>query len=1013
MSLSAWIEHRTVSLHEAAEVTRKLASALQAIHSAGIRHRDIKASNVMIDERGEPLLMDFGLARLAQADTHVTQSGSLVGTPAYMAPEQIQLGASGGDERSDLYSLGVLLYQMLTGHLPFEGPMTKVLVDIATKEPPRLETLRPGVDADLATACRKAMSREQSARYQTATEFESALERWLHRSPVAPRQESQASTDAVRETDAQQTNDVQRASGLPVAERQGYVEPPRRNRKATKLIAAAFLFALAAAIVIKISDRAELVITSPEPGLEVKVVQLADNVDGALRDPNAPIYTLHPGENSVRVRSGQVEVVLTGANADEYEVLGEKITLKRFGREVVEIKRRPIVGQPGKADLHAAPPSPWDDLDPAQIPESERVPRQPEGLVAVLGQHRRRVWNLIRSSSVSPDGTQFTLTTDDGLYLFGRDPKQPARFFPGTSQGGIYSATYLPDGRMAGFGPGPSSIELQIFAKPRDDTPLEKQSAINTNNGSGIFHPIASSDGRWLAAWEAIGNSDTFSLWRLSDSAPQRVASFAIPQPHGGIQPGSFSPDSQWFCFADENAVSENAASSAVHLIDLRGDTPREATVLKADADEKSDAPAKGFWQAVFLSDGRLATADKNGRTWFWKLNDGEPQRLGSIPDSGLLSAASQGARLGLFTGGSGTFNVWDHAVDPPRLLGKSTSSFALDNIGTLTFSPNGETVFTAHHNGAVRFWNVSPTDVSEADPLLPNPGHFRDEPFRIVDNLLCTTKESGTRPVAMWRPTRNGMQSLPDLTDATAVLDAYPARKLLAVQLPGASGANLLRRDGERWKPIRRIPGTNISTAAIDSSGQRLAIRSDDGPESRVELWGWEADELPAKKLSSVNVPAIALQLAFAEAGRTLIGRLGGFQIQIWDVKEDQLIPRTKLPQVNIHSFAVSPDGSTIATTFGLLELWNLKSDLTKPTSSFSIRGSEAVAFSPDGRRLAASFWENGASAGVQIINLATGVVEKRLTFPGRVLELAFTDDNRHLITGNANATIYVVRLP
>ncbi len=69
-------------------------------------------------------------------------------------------------------------------------------------------------------------------------------------------------------------------------------------------------------------------------------------------------------------------------------------------------------------------------------------------------------------------------------------------------------------------------------------------------------------------------------------------------------------------------------------------------------------------------------------------------------------------------------------------------------------------------------------------------------------------------------------------------------------------------------------------------------------------------------------------------------------------------------------------------------------------------------MAFSPDGRRLAASYWENGASAGVQIIQLASGVVEKRLTFPGRVHELTFTDDSRHLVTGNANGTIYVVRL-
>ena len=109
-----------------------------------------------------------------------------------------------------------------------------------------------------------------------------------------------------------------------------------------------------------------------------------------------------------------------------------------------------------------------------------------------------------------------------------------------------------------------------------------------------------------------------------------------------------------------------------------------------------------------------------------------------------------------------------------------------------------------------------------------------------------------------------------------------------------------------------------------------------------------------------------------------------------------------------------MAPDGLTRATfsTHGGLELWNLKSDLTKPTTSFAISGPNAVAFSPDGRRLVASFWENGASAGVQIIQLASGVVEKRLTFPGRVHELTFTDDSRHLITGNASGTIYVVRL-
>ena len=1028
MSLSAWMEHRTVSLREAVELTRKLASALQAIHAVGIRHRDIKASNVMIDERGEPLLMDFGLARLAQTDTQLTQSGSLVGTPAYMAPEQIQLGASGGDERSDIYSLGVLLYQMLTGRLPFEGPMTRVLVDIATKTPPPVESLRPDVDPNLANICRKAMAREPAQRFQTAKEFEDALTNCLRSLETLTRPDSQPMLMPTTKTDDAEAvgwDKLASSAGPPEAPRKLIGGPARRSaagptlRRRT-LIAAAIFFVLAAAIVIKISDRAELVITSPEPGLEVRIVQLAQPEQER---------TLTFGKNSVRVRSGEVEVVLTGANADEYEVIGDKITLKRFGREVVEIKRRETAGSgvrisdladkrvedkksvTAKSEIRTPDPSPWDDLDPAQIPEAERVPRQPEGLVAVLGQHRRRVSNIIRSSSVSSDGTQFTLTTNDGLYLYGRDPKQPDRFFPST--GGVGSATLLPDGRIAAFthDGGTKPLELQIFAKPHDGMPLEKQFAITEPDAASTHLATASSDGRWLAALEGTSVLSV-GLWKLSDDAPpQRAAKFVIPNPHGNATPVSFSTDSHWFCFTDKKSTDNNHTQSSIHLIDLRRDTPREAIVLKADADEKSDAPAKGFDHAAFLSDGRLATADRNGRIWFWKINDGEPQRVGSLRDTGIISSATQSKRMVI--NDTGAFRVWDLAADPPKLLGSASASFPADNIATLAIAPNGETVFTGHHNGAIRLWNVSSNGVTELDPLLPNPTR-RDGRGRVavVDRLLCTSTES--QRVGIWRPTTNGLQAVPIVSLASEVLGASLPQRQLVVSELGAGGIALLRCDADRLTPTRRVTANYPGSAALNDEGRRLAIGRHNGTDEVLELWGWESDDLPAKKLSEIkSSPHPVQQLAFAEAGRTLVGRLGGFVIQIWDVKDDQIIPRTKLPQRQCNHFAVAPDGQTPATgNHGSLELWNLKSDLTQPTASFAMTRCEAVAFSPDGRRLAASFWENGASTGVQIIHLASGVVEKRLTFPGRVHELTFTDDSRHLITGNANATIYVVRL-
>ena len=651
--------------------------------------------------------------------------------------------------------------------------------------------------------------------------------------------------------------------------------------------------------------------------------------------------------------------------------------------------------------------SAWDDLDPAQIPEAERVPRQPEGLVAVLGQHRRRVWSRIYSTSASPDGTQFTLTTDDGLYLFNRDTKQPTRFF---NDGTFYtSATFLPDGRIASFVQdiGARGLELQIFSNPRDGSPLQKQVAMTTVAGAQL--PTASSDGRWLATVEPFeGEFGSIRLWRLSENPPQRAARFLFPGPHGNLIPTAFSPDAQWFCFTDNCN-----AQSAVHLIDLRGDTPREATALKADADENSDAPAKGFDHAAFLSDGRLATADRNGRTWFWKINDGEPERVGSIRDTGFIAAAAQSLRLVVGIGGN-TFRIWDLAADPPRLLGSSSSSFSADNIGTLAIAPNGETVLTSHLNGAVRLWNVSEAGVNEIDPLVSNPraspqhGHN----LKVVDHSLCVSTESVR--VGIWRPTRDGLQSLPDVSPSHIILGASRKQRQLIVESVGG-GTALLECDADRVTPTRRITGNRPHSAALNDEGRRLAIVRHNDTEEVLELWGWESDDLPARKLYEIksSPDAGTLLLAFAESGHTLVRRVGS-RIEIWDVKDDQLIPRTTLPPNQYLQFAVAPDGETLATVEGqrALELWNLKSDLTKPTTSIAVPHAYAVAFSPDGRRLAASFWEHGASAGVQIINLASGVVEKRLTFPGRVHELTFTDDSRHLITGNANATIYVVRL-
>ena len=159
-----------------AELIRKLALALDVAHRAGVVHRDLKPANVMIDREGEPILMDFGLAWMVhETDSRVTQSGVILGTPAYMSPEQASGDANTVGAVSDIYSLGAILYELLAGRPIFTGSVTHVLYKLMHDEPTRPSAICGDVDPKLEAICWKAISRRPEDRFATAAEFAAAL----------------------------------------------------------------------------------------------------------------------------------------------------------------------------------------------------------------------------------------------------------------------------------------------------------------------------------------------------------------------------------------------------------------------------------------------------------------------------------------------------------------------------------------------------------------------------------------------------------------------------------------------------------------------------------------------------------------------------------------------------------------------------------------------------------------------------------------------------------------------
>jgi hypothetical protein len=337
---------------EAVELVRQAAEALQAVHEHGLIHRDLKPGNILLDARGRAVLTDFGLARPEAEAERLTGSGMVVGTPAYMAPEQVEAGLHPVSARSDIYSLGVVLYQLLTGRLPFAGSALTVLRAIGRQPPVPPEAQRADLDPALAAIIRKAMARNPDERYARATDLATALGDWL-------------AADRARK--------AQGGAGRP--------GKPGRRRLLPWLCAGAAAAALAAGLLL-----AGGVFRAQTPHGVLEVRSDDDDVQIVVKRNGEQVQIIDVKQNRVvEVLTGDIELELID-NGKPLQLKTNSFSLDRDERRIVEVVR---LGPPEGARAEAPPqpekpPQPrldWSPDRPLVIgPEGAKSegPRQPE-----------------------------------------------------------------------------------------------------------------------------------------------------------------------------------------------------------------------------------------------------------------------------------------------------------------------------------------------------------------------------------------------------------------------------------------------------------------------------------------------------------------------------------------------------------------------------------------------------------------------------------------------------------
>ncbi len=944
----------------AAELTASIARAIHYAHQHGILHRDLKPANILIDQQGQPHVTDFGLAKFTAQESGLTLSSDVLGSPNYMSPEQ----AAGKGEpftiASDVYSLGAILYEILTGGAPFQSPtpfetMRKVVEEELI--PPHVHDSL--VKRDLETICLKCMDKEPARRYGTALELAEDLERWLRQEPIQ----------------ARPTPPVERIAKW-----------VRRNPKVSSLLALlALVFAAGFAGIALVSAR----LASANRDKEQANIQLARNVrdfewqkvddlvaNGKRTDALAYLSTFlrqntndHAAANRLISMLSECNFALptpiflnhgSGVNA---------LDISRDGQQVL------TATDDGKARIWRLETSSviTTFLHPLKVTFASFVADE-KFILTTCQDGTSRLWAVAdgslvfefpkgvpeKNGFVSPDRNRFALRETDATIQVWDLKRQTRLGVPLGMRSLILSSSFSPDN---------SNIALAMTNGIVDVWAIENSQPVNTSvklNGP-ITKVEFSPDGQTIAiAWFG-----SIALWDFRRSPKIRE----LPMQDRQVLQIEFSQDGQ--------RLVSMAYDRGLKIWDV-------ASGRMLGRPIEADRPFSYF---CFSPDGKqLATRAQSGVARLWDPFNGqacsEPfEHQGPItdmqfsPDCRHIATASQ----------DGAVKVWETRVAPPRRLVVTTT----DNCPCASFDRDGQRVFYSTHNGVEIYDLQSKKQVGKR---MPHSGQvFRMKLFP-NGKKLATASWDGTARV--W-DARTGEPLTPSLShqDRVCAIAISSDNRLVAT---GSSDSTARLWNAETGQPVGPVlrHEDQVFVVQFHPNSSAVLTASLDGT-ARL----WSTDTGQPLWTEPLRHKGIIWNAEFSPDGRRIATASSDRSAMIWDLNSKRPLIRPLTHERGVFNAHFSPDGSRILTCSddGTARVWDAATG--EPISRLMRHRARLghAEFSPDGRLVLTGSHDGTAC----LWDALTGYsLNEPVRHNGMVTWVQFSPDGKHCLSiGDADA--------